>query len=103
MIVGATIGSVVGGIFGLLNPAIFNDIYPADWKKSYENNGAILFPTCGYGIIGGTLGGAVGGSLSDGVIHDCGVIGGTVGGAVGGTVASVIYIYTFYLDNLSKT
>jgi hypothetical protein len=98
MIVGAMVGSVVGGTFGLLNPAIFNDVYPSDWKKTYENNGAILFPTCIYGIIGG----AVGGSLSDGFIHDCGVIGGTVGGAVGGTLASVIYIYTFYLDNLSK-
>ncbi len=92
-IIGAIIGLPVGGVVGLLNPALLDSVYPKEWKKSYENNGAILFPTCIGGIVGGTIGGAIGGSMSNN-----GVIGGIAGGAIGGTLGASIYIYTFFLD-----
>jgi hypothetical protein len=95
-IVGCAIGLPIGGAVGLLNPAL---VYPEEWKKSYENNGAILFPTCGYGAVCGSLGGAIGGTISHNIIHDGGVIGGALGGAVGGTAGAAYYIYTFFIDS----
>ncbi len=98
-IIGGAIGLPVGGVIGIFNPALFNSVYPEEWEKSYENNGAILFPTCGYGIVGGSLGGAICGTISHNLIRDMGIIGGVVGGACGGTVASVYYIFTFFTDS----
>lgn len=88
---GAIIGAQVGGVIGIFNPAIFDSVYPEEWKQPYHTNGAVLFITGGYGVVGGM----VGGSISDFTIRDNGII----GGAVGGTLASVYSIYKLFLDN----
>ena len=99
-ILGGLIGLSVGAAVGLANIIIMDDIYPPEWKKSYENNGAILFPICGYGLLSGTILGVIGGYVSKRKIHDYGLLGGTCGGVVGGLIGGTYGVYSNYQESI---